>query len=72
VAEELYDYADRDSVMSRDACLVEQMNVVDDPARATARDHLRRLMDQTLTTPPPVQLPDGSTVPDRKKKKKQP
>ena len=68
VAEELYDYTATDSVRSLDSCLIEQANVVQDPARAAVRDRLREQMNQTITTPAPV----GSTASARKKKRKQP
>ena len=72
MAEELYDYTDRESVRPQDAHLFEQKNVVDDPARTTLRDRLRQRMDQTMTTPPPLSSPSESSDPNRKKKKKRP
>ena len=72
VAEELYDYTATDSVRSLDSCLIEQANVVQDPARAAVRDRLREQMNQTITTPAPVGSTADSTVPARKKKRKQP
>ncbi len=72
VAEEMYDYTAADSVRSLDAYLIEQASVVLDPGRAALRDRLRELMDQTMTTPAPVGSTPDSTVPARKKKRKQP
>ncbi|MCA9063288.1 MAG: sulfatase [Planctomycetaceae bacterium] len=69
LAEELYDYRAADSVRSLNAHLIEQANVVNDPARAAVRDRLRQVMDRTITIPRRLSEPPPSSTPDKKKKK---
>lgn len=72
VAEELFDYGSPDSVRGTDVCLIEQANVADDSARTGIRDQLRQLMNQTMTTPPPLPSPKETSTSGLKKKKKRP
>lgn len=48
LAEELYDYADRASALTKGSFLVEQRNLIHSDDYAGARDQLRTKMDQTL------------------------
>ena len=49
LAEELYDYTSEASVVRNDAYLIEQENIIDNPAYIETRDRLRKQMDQMLT-----------------------
>ena len=48
LAEELYDYSDRSSALTKGSFLVEQRNLIGSASYAAARDRLRSKMDQVL------------------------
>jgi hypothetical protein len=73
IVEELYDYTTARSAIRKGALLIEQENIVQDPAYAAMRERLRARLDRMISE----RLPAASSVPQpssdtpaRKKKKK--
>jgi len=74
IVEELYDYTSARSAVRQGALLVEQENVVQDPAYAETRDRLRTRLDRMLSERMPADMtaPQQSGDNQPKKKKKRP
>ena len=69
-AEELYDYTSRESATRDGAFLIEQQNMIENPAYAQLRDQLRSKMDETLSTRIKLKTTDSTATADQQPKKK--
>jgi hypothetical protein len=71
ITEELYDYTSAASATRDGAILIEQQNVVADPAHADSLNRLRAELDLTLATRIKVK-PAAEPTTNQKRKKRQP
>lgn len=73
VAEELYDYRSGPSTSRRGSLSIEERNIADDAAQSATRETLGRQLDQLLQQrihPGPLEPPEPSANPKKKKKSK--
>ncbi len=73
VAEELYDYGDKNCASHENAYWIEQRNIADLPEQKATREQLSAQLDQMLQqrvkSPPPVEVDFDASQPKKKRKK---